>query len=155
MRKKNCCCKESRHDPQRNLVQEELEPTIAPPGIARSTWIKLADGTVVASLPSKNAAVSMYDPSLWTWMTPENFVYGDGIWGIQRPQQKLHLRMTFREWACCLLDRDDLEYDGGINWSAPDFSASPSHPVRWEPMSNDDPDANASNRKVTSGGVLV
>ena len=94
-------------------LQAKLEPQIPPPcGVAPATH-NLSSGEIVLSVPSKKTCVDSFDPSVWTKMDPKCFIYGDGVWGIER-----ETRMTFRQWIAYLMDRDELEYSGGADWYA-------------------------------------
>ena len=59
-------------------------------------------------VPCAKDPFSRFDPKLWSAMDPKCFVYGDGVFGIER-----RVKLTFREWVTYLAERDELVYDGG------------------------------------------
>ena len=66
-------------------------------------------------IPTKDGSVSSFDPALWTWVKPKCFVYGGGVFGIAQKTE-----LTFREWASLHLQRDELMYEGGVDWDTPE-----------------------------------
>ena len=88
-----------------------LEPTLSPPnGGAVVEWLALKTkgemSRAALVVPSKQAALDSFDPKLWSAVDPKCFVYGDGVYGIQR-----RTKLTFKEWCACLAERDELVYE--------------------------------------------
>jgi hypothetical protein len=71
----------------------------------------LASGVQSLVVPSESACLDAFDPAIWSSMDPKCFVYGDGVYGIER-----RAKVSFREWSAYLAERDELEYEGGVNW---------------------------------------
>eukprot|EP00973_Karenia_brevis_P067534 9394915-Karenia_brevis.AAC.1 len=63
---------------------------------------------------------NMFDPDFWTAMDPRSFVYGDGVYGIDRKT-----KMSFPEYLRYLFNRDELEYDSVFD-GPPEGPAPPS-----------------------------
>ena len=57
----------------------------------------------------------MFAPEFWTAMDPRCFVYGDGVFGIERDS-----KLTYAEYVRYLLNRDELEYSSMHDELAPD-----------------------------------
>ena len=88
-------------------AEQALEARIPPPGEGgRARWLALNSGRQALVVPTAANAVSSFDPELWSGMDPRSFVYGDGVFGIERENN-----LTFDEWARWLCARDELAYD--------------------------------------------
>jgi hypothetical protein len=57
-------------------------------------------------IPLTGKPVSLWDTWFWTWWWPVGFPYGDGGWRLDERVAG----MSFTEWVCCLLLREELEY---------------------------------------------
>ena len=123
----NYRCRASREECRRNMqdlkktlgsaklkkMQDELdgamralERTAVPPsGMTSADWVRLATGEKTLVVPTGQDLMSAFDVSLWSSMDPKCFVYGDGVWGIQRAG-----KITFREHCAYLAERDELVY---------------------------------------------
>ena len=123
----NYQCRASREECRRNMqdlkktlgsaklkkMQDELdgamralERTAVPPsGMTSADWVRLASGEKTLVIPTGQDLLSAFDVSLWSSMDPKCFVYGDGVWGIQRAGN-----ITFRDHCAYLAERDELVY---------------------------------------------
>ena len=76
--------------------QEFVEPTMQPPSNwTTARWVKDdADGAdlkKILMVPCAKDPFSSFDPKLWSAMDPKCFVYGDGVYGIER-----RVKLSFR-----------------------------------------------------------
>jgi hypothetical protein len=84
----------------------KLEPNVPPPsGRSSASWLDLASGRQVVVVPTARDGMNAFDPSIWTSVDPQRFVYGDGVYGIER-----RVRLSYREWVAYLAARDELVY---------------------------------------------
>ena len=95
-------------------AQKAFELEVPPPGVCASAyWLNLDEKSLRLVVPSARAGVNAFDPSVWSAMDPRSFPYGDGVFGIER-----RTKLSYRSWSALLLERDELEYEGGADWDA-------------------------------------
>ena len=110
--------------------EAEFDPRCEPPGGKTCVECKdlnsSKDPLKILRVPTKDGMYSSYHPGLWTSMSPRCFVYGDGIHGIKREAAK---QLSFKDWMKYIPMRDELEYEGGYDWTkaAPPEDASGSN----------------------------
>jgi len=102
------------------VAQSDLDKSIAPPcGGCPLQWHELSRGCQMLVIPTHTEMLDCFDPKLWSAMCPGVFVYGDGVFKIERRSETnergiplgYRHRMSFREWCSCIVNRDELEYE--------------------------------------------
>ena len=91
---------------------EALAPDVEKAGAA--AWVAGGHGERTMLVPTRSTMEDMFAPEFWTAMDPRCFVYGDGVFGIERDS-----KLTYAEYVRYLLNRDELEYSSMHDELAP------------------------------------
>ena len=87
-------------------ARQEVQSTCSVPGAAMEAEWRSADNSYKKLVvPCGTAPVNMFAPTFWSAFAPLSFPYGDGVFGLERDQD-----LTYMEWCCYLMDREELEY---------------------------------------------
>ena len=83
-----------------------------------AAWVSGRGDQATLLVPTKKNMEDIFNPNFWKSMDPRSFIYGDGVYGIERDT-----RFSYQEYLRYLFNRDELEYDSI-------FDGSPERPER-------------------------
>ena len=118
--------RKARMESELKEAEQTLDKRISPPcGGSPVEWRELAIEKTQIVVPTHTKMLDMFDPRGWTAMFPKPYRYGDGVFGVERRSEVpegggvllgYRHRLIFREWCSYMLERDELEYEGGKDW---------------------------------------